>query len=71
MVPNEDPSSFVVTDIDWQCPFAVGTDLGQLLVGLTNAGTLPVPALPALHEEVIDAYTDGPRTDGHAVPQAE
>jgi hypothetical protein len=67
LVPKEDPDSFVVIDIDWQCPFPVGNDLGQLLVGLADAGTLPVTALPALHEEVIDAYTDGLRTEGHTV----
>ncbi|GHF22045.1 hypothetical protein GCM10017786_65320 [Amycolatopsis deserti] len=71
LIPRAAPDTFVVIDVGWQCPFPVGADLGQLLIGLADEGTLPVTALPALHELVIDAYRDGLRTEGHQVSRDE
>ena len=64
LVPATDPDTFVA--IDWSLigPCAVGYDLGQLLVGLIHAGQLDVPALPALHETVLPAYTAGLADEG-------
>lgn len=71
LVPRDEPDSFVVIDVGWQCPFPIGFDLGQLLVGLADVGVVPVPALPALHTLLIDAYLDGLRAEGRAVSRAE
>ncbi len=71
LVPCDEPDTFVVIDVGWQCPLPVGSDLGQLLVGPADEGSLPVAALPALRELVLDAYQDGLRAEGHAINRAE
>lgn len=71
LVPRADPDTFVVIDVGWQCPLPVGSDLGQLLVGLADDGTLPVAALPGLHDLVVDAYLDGLRAEGRTVSRDE
>ena len=38
LVPADDPETFVVIDVSFRTPHALGFDLGQLLVGLTHAG---------------------------------
>ncbi|KJK36093.1 hypothetical protein UK23_42445 [Lentzea aerocolonigenes] len=71
LVPEEDPESFVVIDVGWQCPFPVGADLGQLLVGLAQAGRMAVDDLPPVREEIIDAYLEGLRLEGRAVSREQ
>jgi hypothetical protein len=71
LVPVDDPESFVVIDVGWQAPFPVGADLGQLLVGLAQAGRMAVAELPPIREEIIDAYLDGLRLEHRAVSREE
>ena len=42
----DEPDEFVVIDWGFNCPLAVGFDLGQLLVGLAHAGELDVNDWP-------------------------
>ncbi|MCR3750959.1 hypothetical protein [Lentzea californiensis] len=71
LVPLDDPESFVVIDVTWQCPNPVGADLGQLLVGLAQAGRMAVADLPPVREAIIDAYLDGLRLEHRAVSREE
>ncbi|WP_439656550.1 hypothetical protein ACSHWB_29585 [Lentzea sp. HUAS TT2] len=71
LVPQDDPESFVVIDVTWQCPNPVGADLGQLLVGLAQAGRMAVADLPPVREAIIDAYLDGLRLEHRAVSREE
>lgn len=71
LVPRDEPDTFVVIDVCWQCPLPVGSGLGELLVGLADEGELPVAALPVLRELVVDACQDGLRAEGHAVGRDE
>ncbi|NGY60912.1 hypothetical protein G7043_18430 [Lentzea sp. NEAU-D13] len=71
LVPADDPESFVVIDVTWQCPNPVGADLGQLLVGLAQAGRMAVADLPPIREAIIDAYLDGLRLEHRAVSREE
>jgi hypothetical protein len=59
LVPRETPGEFVVIDWGFDCPQAVGFDLGQLLVGLAHAGELSPEALPAVHKVILKAFQDG------------
>ncbi|SDK10733.1 hypothetical protein SAMN04488074_104262 [Lentzea albidocapillata subsp. violacea] len=71
LVPVEDPESFVVIDVAWQCPCPVGADLGQLLVGLAQAGRMAVARLPPVREAIIDAYLEGLHLEHRAVSREE
>lgn len=71
LVPADDPESFVVIDVGWQCPSPVGADLGQLLVGLAQAGQMAVDDLPPIREQIIDAYLEGIRLEHRVVSRAE
>lgn len=64
LVPRDDPSELVAIDISFQCPQAVGFDLGQLLIGLAHAGTLPADELPAIHETLVPAFLAGLQEHG-------
>ena len=55
----DEPDEFVVIDWGFNCPLAVGFDLGQLLVGLAHAGELDVNQLAAVHETIVPAYVEG------------
>lgn len=59
LVPAAAPDQFVAIDIAFQCPMAVGSDLGQLLVGLVHAGQMPPEALPDVHEVLVPAFVAG------------
>lgn len=60
LVPaGPDPAEFVVIDCAFQTPQAVGFDLGQLLVGLVQAGTAGTGPLPALRDEIVEAFLEG------------
>ena len=48
LVPVDDPETFVVIDVSFRTPHALGFDLGQLLVGLTHAGLVPASRLPEI-----------------------
>ncbi|GLZ31623.1 hypothetical protein Lesp02_38110 [Lentzea sp. NBRC 105346] len=71
LVPKEDPDTFVVIDVTWQVPAAVGFDLGQLLIGLAHDGTLPVADLPPIREAIIDAYVCGLAEEGRRVARED
>jgi len=59
LVPLTAPDTLVAIDVAFQCPLAVGFDLGQLLVGLVHAGQMPTSDLPAIHHLLAPAYEDG------------
>lgn len=59
LVAADDPDTFVVIDWGFDCPQAVGFDLGQLLIGLGHAGSLEPRDLLGVHEVIADAYTEG------------
>lgn len=64
LVPADDPGSFVVIDISFRSPHALGFDLGQLVVGLVHAGELPASALPEVTAAVEPAYVAGLADEG-------
>jgi hypothetical protein len=64
LVHADRPGEFVAIDWGFNCPLAVGFDIGQLLVGLAHSGELEVEALPSLHDLVVTAYADGLRENG-------
>ncbi|MEU8003548.1 hypothetical protein AB0B66_20515 [Catellatospora sp. NPDC049111] len=64
LVPRGEPDVFVAIDVAFQCPLAIGFDLGQLLVGLAHAGHVDAAALPAIHDMIVPAYLEGMRTNG-------
>lgn len=59
LVPRGEPETFVMIDISFQAPHAVGFDLGQLLVGLVHAGVLPADSLLGVHETILPSFVDG------------
>lgn len=69
LVPADEPDGFVV--IDWMPagPVAVGSDLGQLLVGRAHTGELDVDDLAALHEPILTEYTAGLADEGLPVDE--
>jgi hypothetical protein len=64
LVPMGEPDEFVVIDWGFNSPHAVGFDLGQLLLGLANAGDIDPSTLPAIHDAIVPAYADGLATTG-------
>ncbi|WP_155375096.1 aminoglycoside phosphotransferase [Catellatospora vulcania] len=64
LVPRGEPDTFVAIDVAFQCPLAIGFDLGQLLVGLAHAGHVEAAALPAIHDILVPAYVEGMRAYG-------
>jgi hypothetical protein len=64
LVPRGKPDEFVVIDWGFDCPQAVGFDLGQLLVGLAHAGELAPEALPLVHKTIFKAFMTGLAEDG-------
>jgi hypothetical protein len=65
LVPAEDPDSFVAIDFGLHCPLPVGHDLGQLLVGLCHAGSLPTDRLPEISSTILAAHAEGLAAEGH------
>ena len=49
LVAKDKQDEFVVIDWGFDCPQAIGFDLGQLLVGLAHAGEIEPERLPAIH----------------------
>ena len=64
MVPADDPETFVVIDVSFRTPHALGFDLGQLLVGLTHAGLVPASMLGGIAERIVPAYVAGLEAEG-------
>jgi hypothetical protein len=64
LVPADDPESFVVIDISFRAPHALGFDLGQLLVGLTHAGQMPAARMPEIAAAILPAYVSGLHDEG-------
>ena len=64
LVPAENPESFVVIDISFCAPHALGFDLGQLLVGLTHAGLMPAARIPEIAAAIVPAYVEGLHAEG-------
>lgn len=64
LVPPDDPDSFVVIDISFCAPHALGFDLGQLLVGLTHSGLMPAARIPEIAAAIVPAYVEGLHAEG-------
>lgn len=71
LVPRDEPEEFVVIDWGFDCPHAVGFDLGQLLIGLAHAGELSPAALPAVHKVILKAFMEGLAIDGMDVTEEQ
>ncbi|MEU8226380.1 phosphotransferase [Kribbella sp. NPDC048915] len=69
LVPHDNPNEFVAIDWGFDCPQAVGFDLGQLLIGLAHAGELAPEALPAVHTVILNAFREGLAADGMPVDE--
>jgi hypothetical protein len=71
LVPKDKQDEFVVIDWGFDCPQAIGFDLGQLLVGLAHAGELEPEALPTLHSIIVPAFMEGVAAEGMTVSRDE
>lgn len=58
------PDVVVAIDVSFQHPYAFGFDLGQLLVGLAHAASVPVDGLREIHEALVPAFVEGVREAG-------
>ncbi|MGZ5400409.1 MAG: phosphotransferase [Nocardioides sp.] len=64
LTPIGEPDTFVVIDVSFRTPHALGFDLGQLLVGLTHAGQVPASMLPEIAATIVPAYLAGLAQEG-------
>jgi hypothetical protein len=64
LVPANALDEFVAIDISFQCPLAIGFDLGQLLIGLVHAGEMPAAQLPTVHDVLVPSYVAGMKEYG-------
>ncbi|MEU4194568.1 phosphotransferase [Kribbella sp. NPDC026611] len=71
LVPQGSPDEFVVIDWGFDCPQAVGFDLGQLLIGLAHAGELASEALPLVHRVIFKAFLKGLAEEGMQVTEEQ
>jgi hypothetical protein len=71
LVARDNEDEFVVIDWGFDCPQAVGFDLGQLLVGLAHAGELAPSTLPLIHRAIVAAFMQGLAADGMTVSEEE
>ncbi|WP_371404592.1 aminoglycoside phosphotransferase family protein [Kribbella sp. NBC_00662] len=69
LVSRDKPDEFVVIDWGFDCPQAVGFDLGQLLIGLAHAGELAPEALPVVHRVILKAFQEGLKVEGMQVSE--
>ncbi|MFC9690258.1 phosphotransferase [Kribbella sp. NPDC056951] len=69
LVPQDSPDDFVLIDWGFDCPHAIGFDLGQLLVGLAHAGELSPDALPVVHRVILKAFLTGVAEEGMQVTE--
>ncbi len=59
-----DPAELVVIDLSFRTAHPLGFDLSQLLVGLTQAGTVPAAQLPEIARRILAAYLHGLHDEG-------
>jgi aminoglycoside phosphotransferase (APT) family kinase protein len=59
LVPIDEPDTFVIIDWGFGSPLAVGFDLGQLLIGLVQAGEADARDLGSVHAAILPAYLEG------------
>ncbi|MEV6417450.1 phosphotransferase [Kribbella sp. NPDC051718] len=71
LVPEDKQDEFVVIDWGFDCPQAIGFDLGQLLVGLAHAGELAAEELPTIHTVILAAFLEGVAAEGMTVSEEE
>jgi hypothetical protein len=71
LVSQDNEDEFVVIDWGFDCPQAVGFDLGQLLVGLAHAGELAPETLPLIHQAIVSAFMQGVAADGMSVSEEQ
>jgi hypothetical protein len=69
LVPRGRPDEFVVIDWGFDCPQAVGFDLGQLLIGLAHAGELAPDALLSVHKTILKSFQQGLAAEGMQVTE--
>ena len=69
LVPKEKQDEFVVIDWGFDCPQAIGFDLGQLLVGLAHAGEIEPEMLPTIHPIILSAFLEGVAAEGMTVSE--
>ncbi len=65
LVPADAPDTFVVIDISFRAPHALGFDLGQLLVGLVHSSEVPAELMPAIADRIVPSYIAGLRRGGY------
>lgn len=65
LVPSDAPQQFVLIDISFTSPHALGFDLGQLLVGLVHADELSPDRLPDVAAAIVPAYAAGLAEEGN------
>jgi hypothetical protein len=71
LTPVDEPQTLVAIDLTWPYPEAIGFDLGQLLIGHAHSGDLPVDALPAIHDLIVDGFMHGLALEACEVPVAD
>jgi hypothetical protein len=71
LLPADEPGTVVVIDWGFGTLLPVGFDLGQLLVGLANAGTSDPSELAAIDAEIFPAYLDGLAAEDYEVDPAK
>jgi hypothetical protein len=64
LVPIDEPDTFVIIDWGFGSPLAVGFDLGQLLIGLVQAGEADARDLGSVHAAILPAYLEGLSQEG-------
>jgi hypothetical protein len=71
LVSKDKQDEFVVIDWGFDCPQAVGFDLGQLLIGLAHAGELGPEELPEIHSIIVEAFMEGLTAEGMTVTEEQ
>jgi hypothetical protein len=71
LLPADEPGTVVVIDWGFGTLLPVGFDLGQLLVGLANAGTSDPSQLAAIDAEIFPAYLGGLAAEDYKVEPAK
>lgn len=71
LLPADEPGTIVVIDWGFGTLLPVGFDLGQLLVGLAQAGRADPAAIPAIDAEIFPAYLAGLAAEDYQVDPAQ
>jgi hypothetical protein len=71
LLPADEPGTIVVIDWGFGTLLPVGFDLGQLLVGLAQAGRTDPAAIPAIDAEIFPAYLAGLAAEDYKVDPAQ